>query len=54
MKTFTSFASSIADARESGKDVFFADGGHLSDIGNQIAGLALAQEIIQYQGYKTD
>ena len=54
VKTFTSFASSIADARESGKDVFFADGGHLSDIGNQIAGLALAQEIIQYQGHKTD
>ena len=54
VKTFTSFASSISDAREAGQDVFFADGGHLSDIGNQIAGQALVQEIIQYQGYKTD
>ena len=48
VKVFHSFSSKPYSAHLSGKDIFFEDGNHLNDIGNEIAGEALYKEISDY------
>lgn len=45
---FESFGESVEAAERSGLDVRAADGGHFNDLGNRIAGNALADEIQTY------
>ena len=48
VKTFSSFSDSVSLASEEGVDTKSADGAHWNDIGNKIAGQALANEINAY------
>ena len=48
VKVFHSFSKEPYSAHLSGKDIFLEDGNHLNDIGNEIAGEALYQEISDY------
>lgn len=48
VKAFTSFGNSAAKKAAEGHDVYYADGGHLNDIGNFFAGQALYKEIAKY------
>ena len=48
VKVFTSFGNSQTPSNASDQDIFYRDGAHLSDIGNQLAGEALFMEISNY------
>ena len=52
VKVFLSFSDSVSSANEDGIDTKSADGAHWNDIGNKIAGQALANEINSYLNTK--
>ena len=52
VKVFLSFSDSVSSANEAGIDTKSADGAHWNDVGNKIAGQALANEINSYLNTK--